>query len=138
VIAVGTIAVSKIIRTQGKIERKGKSMAAAYSEDLRICIIKAYKEGQESVRQLADRFHVGKSFIGKLIKRYKETGSIGDKPFGGGEKPYLNQEDLAWLKARVEASNGSTLAELCVDLETSRGKRVSQSSMCRALQKIGM
>jgi transposase-like protein len=32
-------------------------MTAAYSEDLRICIIKAYKEGQESVRQLADRFH---------------------------------------------------------------------------------
>jgi transposase len=113
-------------------------MAAAYSEDIRICIIKAYKEGEESIRQLADRFQVGKSFVGRLLKQFRETGTITAKPFGGGEKPYLNEEDLAWLKARVEASNDSTLAELCADLETSRGKKVSQSSMCRALQKIGM
>ncbi len=81
---------------------------------------------------------VGKSFIGKLIKRYKETGSIAAKPFAGGEKPHLSGEDLAWLKTRVEATNDSTLAELCAELETNRGKKVSQSSMCRALQKIGM
>lgn len=90
-------------------------MAAAYSEDIRICIIKVYNEGQESVRQLAERFQVGKSFIGRLLNQFRETGTIAPKPFGGGEKPYLNEEDLAWLKARVEAVNDSTLAELCAE-----------------------
>ncbi|WP_330485838.1 helix-turn-helix domain-containing protein [Tumidithrix elongata] len=48
-------------------------MGVAYSEDLRKCIIKAHEEGQQSVRALAQRFQVGKSFVSQLIQRYQQT-----------------------------------------------------------------
>jgi transposase len=114
-----------------------KSMGVAYSEDLRRCIVKAYEESKASSRKLAHRFEVGKSFVNKLIQQYQETGSVSAKPHGGGEKPQLNVEDLDWLKAKVIEKNDSTLKELCQALE-SRGIKVSQSTVCRALQKIGL
>jgi transposase len=113
-------------------------MAVAYSEDLRRCIIKAAKDEQQSVRELAKRFEVGKSFVGQLIQRYIETGSLSAKPHGGGERPVIGAEDLNWLKVKVVEKNDITLEELCKELEISKGIKVSQSTMCRALQKIGM
>lgn len=113
-------------------------MGAAYSEDLRRCIIKGAEGGQESVRALAKRFEVGKSFVSRLIQQYRETGSLSAKPHGGGEKPQIGSEHLAWLKAKVVEQNDITLEELCKKLEESKGINVSQSTMCRALQKIGM
>lgn len=113
-------------------------MGAAYSEDLRRCIIKGAEGGQESVRALARRFEVGKSFVSRLIQQYRETGSLSAKPHGGGEKPQIGLENLAWLKAKVVEQNDITLEELCKELEESKGINVSQSTMCRALQKIGM
>jgi transposase len=42
-------------------------MGAAYSEDLRRCIIKASEQGYQSVRELAKRFEVGKTFVNNLF-----------------------------------------------------------------------
>jgi transposase len=126
------------VRTQGKIREKRKRIGVAYSEDLRKCLIKAHEEGQESVRKLAQRFQVGKSFVGELIQRYQQTGSYAAKPHGKGEKPKIGEEDLNWLKAKVIEKNDSTLEELCRMLESERDIAVSQPTMCRALQKIGL
>ncbi|MEE3719845.1 helix-turn-helix domain-containing protein [Tumidithrix elongata RA019] len=108
-------------------------MGVAYSEDLRKCIIKAHEEGQQSVRALAQRFQVGKSFVSQLIQRYQQTGSYAAKPHGKGEKPQIGEEDLNWLKAKVIEKNDSTLEELCRMLESERDIQVSQPTMCRAL-----
>ena len=113
-------------------------MGSAYSEDLRKCIIKANEEEKQSVRQLAQRFHVGKSFVGQLIQRYKETESYAAKPHGKGKKPQIGAEDLNWLKAKVIEKNDITLEELCRMLESDRDIKVSLPTMCRALQKIGL
>jgi len=51
-------------------------MGAAYSEDLRRCIIKASEQGYQSVRELAKRFEVGKTFVNNLLNRYKQTGNL--------------------------------------------------------------
>jgi len=115
-----------------------EEMGAAYSEDLRKCIIKGSEDGQQTVRELAKRFEVGKSFVSRLIQQYKETGSLTAKPHGGGERPVIGTEDLNWLKVKVVEKNDITLEELCKELEISKGIKVSQSTMCRALQKIGM
>jgi transposase len=48
----------------------------AYSIDLRQKIIDTYQAGDISQRQLAERFRVALSFIEKLLKQYRETGSI--------------------------------------------------------------
>jgi transposase len=48
----------------------------AYSEDLRIRIIKAYFSRGETMEQIALQFYVSKSFVARLIERYSKTGSV--------------------------------------------------------------
>jgi transposase len=44
--------------------------------ELREKVVKAYKQGNTSIRQLATRFDVSKSFVERLLKRYQLTGDI--------------------------------------------------------------
>ena len=48
----------------------------AYSIDLRQKIIDVHENENISIRKLAERFCVAKSFIQKLLKQYRETGDI--------------------------------------------------------------
>ena len=64
------------------------------SIDLREKIISVYEEENVSVRKLAKRFHVAKSFIQKLLKQYQQTGDIKPKPQGGNVPPKVQGEDL--------------------------------------------
>ena len=50
-----------------------------YSLDLRQRIVDTYAEGNTSQRQLAKRFRVAPSFVQKILKQYRETGSIEPK-----------------------------------------------------------
>ncbi|MEO1378563.1 MAG: IS630 family transposase, partial [Cyanobacteria bacterium J06635_10] len=54
-------------------------MPKAYSLDLRQKIVDAYDRGGISQRGLAKHFGVAKSFIEKLLKQHRETGSIAPK-----------------------------------------------------------
>jgi transposase len=51
----------------------------AYSLEFRERIIDTYAEGNTSQRQLAKRFRVAPSFVQKILKQYRETGSIEPK-----------------------------------------------------------
>ena len=77
-------------------------MGAAYSEDLRRCIIKASEQSKQSVRELAKRFEVGKTFVNNLLNRYKKTGNLTALPHGGGEKPQLNLIEILWRFIKYE------------------------------------
>jgi len=84
----------------------------AYSLDLRQKIIEAYPKNQEwSIRQLAQRIKVAKSFVQKLLKRYREEGTIAPKAQGGGFAAKL-AEHLHVVEQWVEQENDATLAEL--------------------------
>ena len=48
-------------------------MGAAYSEDLRRCIIKASEQSKQSVRELAKRFEVGKTFVTHVTQKSKKV-----------------------------------------------------------------
>jgi transposase len=64
----------------------------AYSTDLRQKIIDVYEDEPISQRQLAKRSSVATSFIIKLLKQYRETGTIEPKPHGGGKPAQLKPE----------------------------------------------
>lgn len=108
----------------------------AYSLDFREKIMEVHHEGKTSQRQLAKRFKVALSFVEKLIKQEKETGSIVPKGHGGGSKPKLIPGQEQVIAELVAANNDSTLAELCDQLETHIGVRVSRSTMGRLTQKL--
>jgi putative transposase len=50
-----------------------------YSLDFRQRIIDTYAEENTSQRKLAQRFRVAPSFVQKILKQYRETGSIEPK-----------------------------------------------------------
>ena len=107
-----------------------------HSIEFRQKIIEVHEQEGISIRKLAERFCVAKSFIQKIVKQYKETGDICPQPQGGSHKPKLNQEQLIDLVEIIEVNNDATLEELCDLLEEKVQVRVSRATMGRITQKL--
>lgn len=108
----------------------------AYSLDFRQKIMDVHHAGKTSQRQLAKRFNVALSFVEKLIKQEKETGSIAPKGHGGGPKPKLSDDQKQVVVDLVTQNNDATLVELCEQLAARTGVRVSRSTMGRLTQQL--
>lgn len=107
----------------------------AYSTDLRQKIIDAYNlEG--SFRNIAKRFSVSRSFVQKLVGRYRDTGLVSALPHGGGQKSKLNSLQIKVLRQIVIDNNDATLEELCELLSAKAPIKISRSTMDRLLQKL--
>jgi transposase len=110
----------------------------AYSIDLRQKIIDTYQAGDISQRQLAERFRVALSFIEKLLKQYRETGSITPKMRTEQTPTKLNSDQLTKLEELVIANNDATLAELREKLKEATGVLIGRSTVDRMLQKLNL
>jgi putative transposase len=106
-----------------------------YSLEFRQRIIDTYAEENTSQRQLAQRFRVASSFVQKILKQYRETGSIEPKQRLEQTPTKLNSAQLDILKNLVEANNDATLAELCDLLFQETNIPVGVSTMFRMLKK---
>lgn len=106
----------------------------AYSIDLREKIVLAYEQGDTSVRKVADRFGVAKSFVQKLISMNKTQGHVKPKQQGGAMKGELDGYETQ-LTAMVEQYPDATLLEYCEYWGTTYNHWLSTSTMCRALRK---
>ena len=107
-----------------------------YSCDLRQKLINAHNNKEGSQRQLAKRFSVSLSFVQSLLRRYRNSGTVEANPHGGGQKPKLDDEQLALIELLVESDNDATLVELCDQLEQKTQIKISRSTMGRITQKL--
>jgi transposase len=110
----------------------------AYSLDLRQKIVDAYAEGNLSQRQLAKQFRVALSFVEKLLKQHRETGSIAPKVRTEQTPTKLNSEQLSVLAQLVEANNDATLAELREQLKQRTGVLIGRSTVDRMVKKLNL
>jgi transposase len=108
----------------------------AYSLDLRQKIVEAYLKGGISQRQLAFRFGVALSFIEKLLKQYRETGSIAPKIRRQQTPTKLNEQQLNVLQEIVSKNNDATLEEIRKELEQKTGVLIGRSTVDRILKKM--
>lgn len=106
----------------------------AYSIDFREKIVKAYEQGNTSVRKVASRFDVSKSFVQKLLQMKKTQGHLKPRQQGGGMKGELDGYEVQ-LVTMVEKYPDATLSEYCEYWGETYHHWVSTSTMCRALQK---
>ncbi len=106
----------------------------AYSIDLREKIVQTYEQGNTSVRKVADKFGVTKSFVQKLLLMKKTEGHLKPRRQGGTIKGELDGY-FVQLAAMVEQYPDATLSEYCEYWGTTYNNWVSTSTMCRALQK---
>lgn len=85
---------------------------SVYSQDLRKRVIDALGPRDGSFRKVASRFQVSVSFITRLVKHRRLTGSIEPKPHGGGRPPALGPGDLERLRGSIRERPDATLEEL--------------------------
>lgn len=84
----------------------------AYSIDLREKIVQPYEEGNTSVRKVAERFCVAKSFVQKLLLMKRIQGHVEPKKQGEAMKGKLD-EYKTQLVAMIEKYPDATLSEYC-------------------------
>ncbi|MGL6342072.1 MAG: helix-turn-helix domain-containing protein [Waterburya sp.] len=108
-----------------------------YSLDLREKIVSAIEKDDSSVRKVALRFGVGKNFVQKLVTQKRTQGHLLPGKQGGSMvSPIMKYK--AQLMAIFEKQNDATLAEYCELLFDETGLWVSQSTMCRTFQRLGL
>jgi transposase len=107
-----------------------------YSLDFRKKIIEVREQENISIRKLAERFKVAKSFVQKLLKKAQETGDISPLAQGGSPPTKLNSEQLVTLVKIIEENNDATLKELTEMLELKTGIKVSISTMGRISNQL--
>src|SRR5262245_27807271 len=83
-----------------------------YSLDLRQRLVDAVARGEGPLRELADLFQVSLSFLVRLLRRHRDTGSVAPKPHAGGPQPLLDEHATQELLRLVRAQPDATLAEL--------------------------
>jgi transposase len=81
-----------------------------YSIDLRQKILQAYERQLGSQRILASVFGVSRSFVEKLLRRYRTTGELAPKPHAGGQRLRLGASAQALVTRVVRAQPDATLA----------------------------
>ena len=110
----------------------------AYSDDLRERVLRACHDEAMGPSEAAEELGVSRSFVCKLLRRYREQGTLSAKPRGGNRPPALGTADLAALRQLVRERPDATLAELCRGLRDRRGVTVRTWTVCRALARLGL
>jgi transposase len=110
----------------------------AYSSDLRRRIIQAIQDNEETQPEIAERFSVGLSFVEKLWRRFRETGSYQALPHSGGRERLLkNNESL--IRRKVAEQPDITLLELADYVSEQTGhKAVSEVVMWGELERMNL
>lgn len=107
------------------------------SSDLRRRIIQAWKAEKLRVPELANRFSVGTATVKRLIRRFRETGSVEPLPHGGGQKPKIPAEKLPRVQRLLEANPDWSVEEITAAYNRQEGAGVSRSTMVRAVARLG-
>lgn len=112
-------------------------MPEPLSLDLRERIVAAYERGDMTRDQVAELFQVGRASVNRLVRRFRETGSVEPSPHGGGKPRKLTPRGEKALRALIEEQPDATIPEL-VRLLLARAKlAVSTSTMSRELARLG-
>ena len=108
-----------------------------YSLDLREKIVRALEAQDETQEEIAERFSVSPSFVVKLWRRWRSTGSAAALPHAGGRRRSL-QPSEAVIRHALKRQPDLTLAELCERVDASGGDSVSTKTMCLELQRLDL
>lgn len=106
----------------------------AYSIDLRERVLAAYDAREGTQEQVAARFAVSVSWVRKLLRQRRATGSIDPRPHGGGHAPAFAAAAAARLRQAVRDHSDATLEEL----GRLAGVACSASAVFRTLDRLGI
>ena len=110
-------------------------MPKAYSLDLRERVAR-FAEAGRSCHAAATHFSVSVSFVVKLMRSFRATGSLTPKPSGGRRHAKLDPH-RTFLIARIEEKADITMPELAAELSKATGTKADPASFSRWLIRNG-
>jgi transposase len=108
----------------------------AYSLDLRERVVSAYEKGANTIAEIAARFSVGQTFLKKMLRQQRKTGSLERLPQRAGAKKALSNSHRDWLATQVKDTPDITLVEWQERLGTEKNVRVSPATVYRELKAL--
>jgi transposase len=103
---------------------------------VRRVIVRLRQEGR-TYEQIAELVGVGQATVNRILRRYRETGSLEPLAPGGGNLSPLRGKVASKLKALVLAAPDATVAEMAAALQKAEKLATSRSSVQRALTRLG-
>ena len=97
----------------------------------------AWQRGEGSQSEIAARFAVSVSFVRDLSRRFRESGDVAAKPYGGGRAPSVDAATREVIKALVAARNDATIEEHRQSLAAA-GRHLGHSTLGHWLHKLGL
>jgi transposase len=113
-------------------------MGAAYSVDLRRKVVHAREHGTASQATVAQFFGVSVSFVEKLLRLHRRTGSLEPDRKRAGRPAQIDAATCAQVQRWLEEQNDLTLAEVAERLQAQYGLCVSVSCIWRLMQRLHM
>jgi putative transposase len=110
----------------------------AYSTDLREKIALLYDTNDYSLDEVADLFGVGRRTVARFVQKHRAGLSLAPQPHAGGYPAVLTPELRSALRDKVTETPDATLLELTSYLKTKAHVSVHLSTVCRALQSLGL
>jgi transposase len=102
---------------------------------VRRTIVRLREEGH-TYDEIAELVGVGPATVNRILRRYRETGSLEPLAPGGGNLSPLRQLESKF-KALVSAMPDATVAEMAAALRKAEKLATSRSSVQRALVRLG-
>src|SRR5215204_181655 len=112
------------------------SLMDAYSEDLRKKIVEAVEKRGMKKSEAARLFGVSLSSVKRYVRKFRQGSSLspGKAP---GKSPKIDECARRLLEADLKERPFAKLRQRCEYLRALAGLRVSRSTLCRALKRIG-
>jgi transposase len=110
----------------------------AYSLDLRERVVAAYEQSRNSIAEVADQLNVGQTFVKKMLRQKRATGSVAPLAHGGGRQPSLSEKEHRMLRQKVKEQPDISLTELQEHLAAKARVITSLPTIHRSLRSSGL
>jgi transposase len=111
----------------------------AYSLDLRTRVVEAVGRQVGTQQEVAQLFGVSCTFIKKLLRQRRETGSLAPKPHGGGQVAKLAEKEREQVRTYIlRTQNDATVSEVHAYVATTLRRAVSRATVGRVLQDLDL
>lgn len=107
-----------------------------YSLDLRERVVATYQHGNGTIKQIAQMFSVGETFVKKMLRQKRETNNLARQPHRAGAKKLLQAKHRRWLRKAIEQESDATITELAEQLAEKKQVRASRATICRELKEL--
>jgi len=116
-----------------------KTLARAYSDDLRRKLLEAHQEGEGTLEELAKRFRVSLGWARKISAAFGRTGKMERQPGGKrGRVSKVTADVDEFLSAAIAKQPDLTLAELQFRLYRERQLYISIGWLWHTLERLDL